>query len=257
MTAFVPVENRYAGRVAVLTGAASGIGRATALRLAAEGAVVHALDMNAAGLEETADLAAGLPGTVRVRVTDVRDRADCFAAIADVVTDSGRLDVLGNIAGIARYEHATQVSEADYRAMMAVNLDGPFFLCQAAIPHLTAHDGNIVNVASTGGLIGQAYTAVYTMSKGALVQLTRSLAVEFMKQNLRINAIAPGAVETPLVTGFAMPDDVDLSLTTNTLTPRPMATADDVAALFCFVASPEARNINGAVLSTDSGVTAA
>ncbi|MGW5647718.1 SDR family NAD(P)-dependent oxidoreductase [Saccharopolyspora sp. NPDC003752] len=257
MTVFAPVEGRFAGRVAVLTGAASGIGRATALRLAAEGATVHGLDISAAGLQETADLAAGLPGTVFTRVTDVTDRTDCFTAVADAVAGSGRLDVLGNVAGIARYEHATQVSEADYRTMMAVNLDGPFFMCQAAIPHLVRNDGNIVNLASTGGLIGQAYTAVYTMSKGALVQLTRSLAVEFVKQSLRVNAIAPGAVETPLVTGFTMPEGVDLSLTVNTHTPRPMATADDVAALFCFVASPEARNINGAVLSTDSGVTAA
>ncbi|MEU8139063.1 SDR family NAD(P)-dependent oxidoreductase [Streptodolium elevatio] len=176
--------------------------------------------------------------------------------MAEAVDRYARLDVLANVAGVARAEHMLQVSEVDYRRMMAINTDACFFLSQAAIPHLLEADGNIVNVASNAGLMGQAYTVAYCMSKGALVQMTRSLAWEFVKTPLRVNAIAPGGVETPLVSGYQMPPDVDFELMMRYTTPRPMAQAEDVAALLCFVASDEARNINGAVLSTDSGVTA-
>jgi meso-butanediol dehydrogenase/(S,S)-butanediol dehydrogenase/diacetyl reductase len=253
---FTPTASRFEGKSALITGAASGIGQATALRLAAEGARVFAVDVAADRLAKTVESAAGLPGEIVPRVTDVTDRAECFAAVADAVAAHGRLDILGNIAGIARAEHVLDVSEADYRRMMAVNTDACFFLAQAAIPHLLETGGNVVNVASNAGLMGQAYTVAYCMSKGALVQMTRSLAWEFIKTPLRVNAIAPGGVETALVSGFQVPPDVDFDLMMRYGTPRPMAQAEDVAALFCFVASDEARNINGAVLSTDSGVTA-
>ncbi|WP_235055790.1 SDR family NAD(P)-dependent oxidoreductase [Yinghuangia soli] len=256
MMPFTPVPGRFHGSTALITGAASGIGRATALRLAAEGARVFAVDIAADGLADTAESAAGLAGEIVTRVTDVADREECFAAVAEAVATYGHLDVLGNIAGIARAEHVLEVSEAHYRRMMAVNTDACFFLAQAAIPHLLETGGNIVNVASNAGLMGQAYTVAYCMSKGALVQMTRSLAWEFIQTPLRVNAIAPGGVETALVSGFQVPSDVDFSLMARYGTPRPMAQAEDVAALFCFVASDEARNINGAVLSTDSGVTA-
>lgn len=251
-----PNPGRFQGKSALVTGAASGIGRATALRLAAEGARVFAVDIAEDRLAKTVELAAELPGEVVTRVTDVADRAECFAAVSEAVRQHGRLDVLGNVAGIARAEHVLDVSEEDYRRMMGVNTDACFFLAQAAIPHLLETGGNIVNVASNAGLMGQAYTVGYCMSKGALVQMTRSLAWEFIKTPLRVNAIAPGGVETALVSGFQVPSDVDLDLMLRYGTPRPMAQAEDIAALFCFVASEEARNIHGAVLSTDSGVTA-
>lgn len=253
---FAPAPERFQGKSALVTGAASGIGQATVLRLAAEGASVLAVDIAAERLAETAESAAELPGKVVTRVADVTDRGECFAAVAEAVQQFGRLDILGNVAGIARAEHVLDVSEADYRRMMAVNTDACFFLAQAAIPHLLETGGNIVNVASNAGLMGQAYTVAYCMSKGAVVQLTRSLAWEFIKSPLRVNAIAPGGVETPLVSGFQVPSDVEFDLMGRYGTPRPMAQAEDVAALFCFVASDEARNIHGAVLSTDSGVTA-
>lgn len=254
---FEPFVNRFAGKVALVTGAASGIGRAVALRLAAEGADVHALDISTSGLDSTVTRAGGCTGSVTPVVSDVRDRAECFRAVAGVIEDRGRLDVLGNVAGIASADHFTTVSEADYRRMFAVNVDGCFFLAQAAIPHLIENDGNIVNIASTAGLVGQPYTVLYTMTKGAVVQLTRSLAWEYIRTRMRVNAIAPGVVHTELVGDFAAPDDLDRDLIAGLSTPRAPATADDIAALFCFVASDEARNINGAILPTDSGVTAA
>ncbi|WP_202512432.1 SDR family oxidoreductase [Streptomyces sp. SID3343] len=250
------VSGRFDGKTAVVTGAGSGVGRATTLRLAAEGANVFALDIAADALAETATLAEGLAGKVSTRVTDVSSRDECFAAVAEAVAEFGGLDVLGNVAGIARAEHILDVTEAQYRRMMGVNTDGYFFMCQAAIPHLLERSGNIVNIASNAGVTGQAYGVVYTMSKGAVVQLTRSLAWEFAKKPLRVNAIAPGMVDTALVANYQMPSDVDWDLVGRVMAPRPAAQPEDIASMFAYVASAEAHNVHGAILANDSGLTA-
>jgi meso-butanediol dehydrogenase / (S,S)-butanediol dehydrogenase / diacetyl reductase len=251
-------DGRYARRVALITGAASGIGRATTLRLAREGAQVLAVDIDEAGLSETVDAADGAVLTRRVDVT----RADeCAAAVTDAVERFGRLDILGNVAGIARGEHFGAVTEAAYRQMMAVNVDGYFFMAQAALPHLltsasSGGAGVLVNIASNAGLMGQAYTVVYCMTKGAVVQLTKSLAMEYAKTPLRVVGIAPGGVETGLTNAYQMPMDVEWDLVGRYTGSRPMAKADDIANLFAFLASDEARNIHGAVVSSDGGLTA-
>ncbi|MBV9291531.1 MAG: SDR family oxidoreductase [Frankiales bacterium] len=249
---------RYAGKRVLLTGAASGIGRAVTLRLASEGARVFALDIDEAGLAATAKAAAG---QVAVRRCDVTSAAECRAAVEAAVGELGGLDVLGNIAGVARGEHMTEVTESAYRQMMGVNVDGYFFMAQAAIPHLLAsgeagNDPVIVNIASNAGLIGQAYTVVYCMTKGAVVQLTRALAMEFLKSPLRVVGIAPGGVETGLVHGYQMPADVDWDLVMRYTGARGLAQPDDIANLFAFLASDEARNIHGTVVSSDGGMTA-
>ncbi len=164
--------------------------------------------------------------------------------------------MLGNVAGIAAGQHFVDVTEAGYRRMMAVNMDAPFFFCQAAIPHLLESSGNIVNIASNAGLMGQAYTAAYCMSKGGVVQLTKSLAMEFIKTPLRVNAIAPGGTETGLTAAYQMPDEPDWDLVMRYAGFRGMGTAGDIAALFSLVASDEGANIHGAVLSSDRGITA-
>ena len=247
---------RFLGKVALLSGAGSGIGRATAVRLAAEGASVSCIDISDDRLAETRQLIEVAGGVAHTMVADVTVRDTCFTAVADCVAKFGRLDVLGNIAGIAWAEHFTEITEARYRQMMAVNVDGYFFLAQAAIPHLLASSGNIVNIASNAGLMGQAYTVVYTMTKGAVVQLTKSLAMEYIKTPLRVNAIAPGGVHTNLTTGFQLPGDVDFDLMGRYTGFRGQGTPEDIAALFAFVASDEAVNIHGAILSSDRGVTA-
>ena len=247
---------RFAGKVALLTGAASGIGRATAVRLAAEGAEVFGHDVNGDGLKETAALVEGAGGTMRVRQGDVSSMAECRATVEECVAAFGRLDVLGNIAGIARGEHFVDVTEADYRRMMGVNVDGYVFMTQAAIPHLLEAAGNIVNIASNAGLMGQAYCVVYTMTKGAVVQMTRSLAMEFVKTPLRVNAIAPAGIQSGITANYQMPDDVDYKLVAPYIGHRGMGTPEDIAALFAFVASDEGVNIHGSILSSDRGITA-
>jgi NAD(P)-dependent dehydrogenase (short-subunit alcohol dehydrogenase family) len=247
-----PAAGRYAGRTAVVTGAASGIGRAVTLRLSREGADVLALDLDETGLAATRDAA---EGNVVTRRCDVTVPADSQEAIAFALAEFGRLDVLGNVAGIARGEHFGDVTESAYRQMMAVNVDGYFFMAQAAIPHLL-HGGVIVNVASNAGLIGQAYTVVYCMTKGAVVQLSKALAMEYLKTPMRVVAIAPGGVDTGLVQGYQMPADVDWDLVMRYTGARGLAQPEDIANLFAFLASDEARNVHGTVVSSDGGMTA-
>lgn len=223
------------------------------MRLVEEGARVFGVDVDAAALEA---VAAEAGDAFVPRVADLVDPVACGAVVSDCVERMGRMDVLGNIAGVAASSHLAEVSVEQYRRIMAVNADAPFFLCQAAIPHLLETSGNIVNLASNAGLMGQAYTVAYCMSKGALIQLTRALAMEFVKTDLRVNAIAPAGVDTPLVHRFSIPDDVDFELMQPYVGHRGMADPEEIARSFAFVASDDARSMHGAVLSVDNGVTA-
>jgi meso-butanediol dehydrogenase / (S,S)-butanediol dehydrogenase / diacetyl reductase len=240
-------------KVALVTGAGSGIGRAVALRLSGAGALVLGVDVNHDALDETRQQAGG---SMSVHRADLSDPDACVAAVADCVNRFGRLDVLGNVAGIYRIAHTTQMSREDYRKVMAVNLDAYFFLAQASIPHLLESGGNIVNIASNAGLQGVPYSAAYCMSKGGVVQLTRSLAVEFLKTTLRANAIAPAGTNTNIAAETTFPPDIDPDLAARMAGLRGMVEPDEVAALFCFLASDEARSITGAIYTIDNGLTA-
>jgi NAD(P)-dependent dehydrogenase (short-subunit alcohol dehydrogenase family) len=248
---------RFDGRVALVTGAGSGIGRAVALRLVSEGASVFAVDVDGAGLDETrARAGADAAGRLTAHVADLREPAACRDVVHRCVGVFGRLDVLGNIAGIYFAGHATDIAVDDYRRLMAVNLDACFFLAQAAIPHLLETGGNIVNMASNAGLQGIPYSVPYAMSKGGVVQLTRALAVEFLKTPLRVNAIAPAGTNTNIAASAAFPADMDVDLATRMAGHRGMAEPEDIAAVFAFLASDEARAVTGAIWTADNGLTA-
>jgi NAD(P)-dependent dehydrogenase (short-subunit alcohol dehydrogenase family) len=250
------VPRRFVGKTALLTGVGSGMGRAVSLRLGAEGAQIFGHDINGDAAKETAQLVEKAGGTMQVRAGDVSSPDECRATVAACIDAFGAIDVLGNIAGVSWAHHFTDVSEAEYRKMMGVNIDGYFFMTQAAIPHLLERGGNIVNIASNAGLMGQAYTVLYTMTKGAVVQMTRSLAMEYVKTSLRVNAIAPGGTETGMTSTFQMPSDVDFDLMAPYSGFRGMGTATDIANMFALVASDEGASIHGAILSVDRGVTA-
>lgn len=251
---------RFQGKTALLTGAASGIGRATAILFAAEGANVVGCDIDEAGLAATAEAIVAAGGEFRAITIDISDRTACHQAVADTVATYGGLDVLANIAGIARSEHVVDVTEEQWRKMFGVNVDGMFWLSQAAIPHLLESAeagslGNIINIASNAGLMGQAYTVNYCASKGAVVNLTKAMAMEFVKTPLRINAVAPGGTDTSLVANFSIPEGIDWELMGRYTSARGFSSPEDLANVIAFVASPEAKAMHGAVISADNGIT--
>ena len=211
------------------------------------------MDIDAKRLEETAALA---DGNVIVWEGDVSDPAACATAVATCVDRLGRLDVVGNVAGIYFSSHATDLTVEQYRRVMGVNLDGYLFLAQAAIPHLLESAGNIVNIASNAGLQGLPYSVAYCMSKGGVIQLTRALAVEYLKRGIRVNAIAPAGTNTNLATTVDFPHDMDVDLVGRMAGLRGMAEPGEVAGLFAFLASDEARSITGAIYCLDNGLTA-
>jgi meso-butanediol dehydrogenase/(S,S)-butanediol dehydrogenase/diacetyl reductase len=240
-----------------VTGAASGIGRATALRLAAEGAQVFAADRAAAKLADAVAAARATGGEATAHELDVADPAACRAAVAACRARYGGLDVLANVAGVIYWGHLTDVSEADWTRTLGVNLSGVFFLCQAAVPALLERRGVIVNVASAAGLKGQAYTAPYCVSKAGVVSLTKCLAVEYAKRGLRAVAICPGGVNTPLTAAVKLPEGADTSLFQRLMPLSfPIAEPEEIAAAVAYLASAEARFVNGAVFSIDGGQTA-
>ena len=245
--------SRFTDKVALVTGAGSGMGRAITIRLAGEEASVLAVDIDGDRLDETKRL---VSGTVSFQLADVSDPQVCAQLVDAAVDEFGRLDVLGNVAGIYIAGHVTDMTLEQYRRIMGVNLDGYFFLAQAAIPHLLETDGNIVNIASNAGLQGVPYSVAYSMTKGGVIQLTRSLAVEFLKTRLRVNAIAPAGTNTNISSSTVFPPDVDVDLVTRMAGLRGMAEPEEVAVLFAFLASDEARSITGAVYTLDNGLTA-
>ena len=247
---------RFDGRVALLTGAASGIGRATALLMAADGAAIAGFDRDGDGLAAVAAEVADAGGNMTTTVGDVSDRGCCRTAVDEAVSSHGRLDVLANIAGVAWSEHVADATEETWNRMLGVNVSGVFWCCQAAIPHLLETHGNIVNIASNAGLMGQAYTVAYSATKGAVVNMTRALAMEFIKQPIRINAIAPGGVDTAMTRNYSMPEDLDFSLMQPYIGFRGMADPAELANVIAFVASDEASRIHGAIISVDGGLTA-
>ena len=237
------------GKVALITGASAGLGAATATLFAERGASVYGIARDADRMAEVFD---GVPGG-RYASVDVSSSAACTQAVTDCVAAFGRLDVLVNVAGFHQMRHTTDVLDADWAQDLAVNLNGPFYLCRAALPHLLEAGGNIVNVASIAGVEGEVYSAGYCAAKHGLVGLTRALAVEFTKDTLRVNAICPGGMPTAQATEFEAPENADWDLIMRIASPRGFMQTADVAKTIAFLASDDAAAVHGAVYRVDNG----
>ena len=248
---------RFEDRVVLITGAASGIGRATVERIASEGGRVFCVDVQAEAVEAAAKQAAALGVDSEARVCDVSDEASVNAAFDACIARFGRLDALCHIAGILRFSHFHEMTFALWRQVQAVNADGTFLVCRAAIPHLLASKGNIVNVSSVAAKAGLAYGAAYAASKGAVLSFTKTLAVEYGKKGVRVNSVCPGSIKTPMSAGGAgLPKDADMKLVMRQMPLDQARGPETVASLIAFLASDDAAHINGVDVLVDGGTLA-
>lgn len=245
------------GKAALLTGAASGLGQASALRFAQAGANLYLLDVNAQGLAETKAMVEALGVSVETTVVDLADAGQCPDAVEATVARYGRLDALCNIAGLCKFSHTDKMDLDLLDRILAVNLRAPFLLSQAAIPHLIEAEGAIVNIASCAAFIGESYLAAYCATKAGIVAMTKSMAMEYVKQPIRINAIAPGGMRTGMASGGAnIQPDMDMDMIKRFSGFRGVVEIEDVADMVLRLASPAGRSYHGTCVSIDRGIQA-
>lgn len=244
---------RFQDRTVLVTGAASGIGRAVAERLAGEGARLFAVDVQAEALDDLAAVLGSRGALVATRRCDVSDERGVADAVAACAARFGGIDVLVNVAAILRADRLHELATADWARVLAVNLTGTFFTCRAALPHLLASRGNIVNVASTAAIHGQPYAGAYAASKGGVLALTKSIAIDYVKQGVRANAVLPCDIATPIFSQFRMPEGGDMKLVKRVMAPKGSGVPADVAGVVAMLASDDAAHVTGAEVRIDGG----
>lgn len=236
-------------KVALVTGASSGLGAETARLFSRQGATVFGIGRDTGRLAEVfAAVERGGYASV-----DIASAPGCRDAIAQCVREFGGLDILINVAGKHQMRRTETMTDDDWEQDVAVNLNGPYYLCRAALPHLLERGGNIVNVSSIAGVEGQAYSAGYCAAKHGLIGLTRALAVEYTADRLRVNAVCPGGMLTPQIEQFSAPENPNYDLIMRTASPRGMMQPLEVANVIAFLASDAAVAVHGAVYRVDNG----
>lgn len=243
-------------QVVLVTGASSGIGAAIAIAFADLGWSVMAAGRNESRLEEVAEVSE----SISTWAGELEESEDCDELVAETIDEFGQIDCLVNAAGIFIPGNAEEITDEDWRDTLSINLDVPFFLSRAALPHLLQRGGSIINIASVWGLEGGKRALAYCASKGGLIQLTRSMALDHAGEGLRINAICPGGVDTPMLAVRAADrdkevDDFLAELADYNPNGR-IASPEDIAALVTFLASDAARHITGTAIPIDGGLMA-
>jgi NAD(P)-dependent dehydrogenase (short-subunit alcohol dehydrogenase family) len=265
----MPSQRRFEGRVALVTGAASGIGQATSRRLAAEGAAVAVVDRDGAGAERTAAALVANGATAVGVACDVSQSAAVAAAVASVTSALGPIDVLANVAGIgdtAGLEGIEGIDDPQWQLVLAVNLSGPFFLCRAILPGMAVRGrGAVVNVSSLAGRSKSANGGLaYTASKAGLLGLTRHLAFDYGPRGVRVNAICPGGVDTPMIRAggaSAARSEAEADARRQRVAAygyfmpiKRLSSPDEQAAAIAFLASDDASYVNGVSLDVNGGL---
>lgn len=252
----MPIISDMKGKAALVTGAASGVGRATALELAKAGADIFLVDRNADALEIVAGEVRALGPKAVGHTADLSSKEACTAAVQATVEAFGRLDALCNIAGVFLPVNSHEMADEQWDLTMAVNLSAPFFLIRAAIPHLLAVNGAVVNVTSCAGINPQAYSAAYCATKAGLNHMTKSLALEYIHKPIRFNAVAPGGMLTTMTRNVQFPADMDGSVFQRAAPLRGLVEPWEVAEMVAFIASDAASAYHGAIITIDKGITA-
>ena len=249
-------SSKDAARVALVTGGGSGIGQATALRLAEDGAKVLVIGRRIDKLQETVDRVAGAGGDAASLALDATD-VDAGERAVDACLDwAGRLDILINAAGIFPTTAFAELSDREWNEALAINLAAPMRFSRAAVPELKKHKGAIVNVSSTNALMGDAYSicSAYAAAKAGLLGLTRQIAAE-LAPDVRVNAVLPGPVATPMLEGWNE-DPADMEAWLERYVPlRRVAKPEDIASVIAFLAGDGANYITGAAIPVDGGMT--
>ena len=246
---------RFENKVVFLTGGATGIGEATAKKMASEGASLYIVDVDKRELEKTAQECRGFGANVEFEICDVSQEDAVSGSVKNMLDLFGKVNVVANIAGIQLWHHTSDHPTPDFERTLAVNLTGTFLVCRESIPYLLKTKGSIVNVSSTTALAGIPYSAAYAASKAGVLALTKSLAVEYAKKGLQVNCVNPGGIKTAMT---RMPPidniDMDLLLRQNPLTP--FVEPEAVAGLIAYLASDEGRHINGEHVRIDGAALA-
>ena len=245
--------SRFKNKIVLITGAGSGIGRSTALRLDKEGATSIVVDMNAEQLKKTHLMLANPESSSRVLdISSLDDAKKCFEEINDKYS---RLDALINVAGILRFDNSHEVEISNWNKILEVNLTGTFYMCSFGLPMLLESKGCIVNVSSTAALGSHAWTAAYSASKGGISAFSKTLAVEYGLKGLNVNCVCPASIETPMSTSPNLPKDIDTRLLKKIMPVDGVnRSPDDVASTIAFLASEDAIHINGIDLRVDGGL---
>ena len=244
---------RFKNKVTVVTGAASGIGKSTAIRLDSEGAIVIIVDINENQLKETKKLLSNKNSSAKI--LDIANINDIKSFFQTLKKDYKKLDCLINVAGILRFDNSHEVQIDDWKKIIDVNLTGTFFMCKQALPMLLESKGSIVNVSSSAALGSHAWTAAYSASKGGISAFSKTLAVEYGIKGINVNCVCPASVKTPMSTKVNLPRDIDDRLLRKIMPIDGVnRSPDDIASTIAFLASDDAIHINGINLRVDGGL---
>lgn len=244
------------GKIALVTGSASGMGRSTAIRLAQDGATVVAADIDMQGLEATLEIITSNGSIASIYNYDATSSKTCCQLVTEVIERHGQLDILVNVAGIAGFYHLHETDTETFERFLRINLTSVFEICREALPYLKKTRGCLINFSSINARMPIAYHAAYDASKAGVLALTKSIAQEFSSSGVRSNAVCPGGFDTPMNANLRFAEDMDFDLIAKVSSPQiAMAHPDRVAGIVAFLASDDASYVNGEQIIADGGVS--